>query len=167
MKVNGAILIFFMVFCGAPYCASFDYVIDIESEKPKVCIKNGWCQETELSVNKDDINSKVNSLLTRRWFCRKLANISEVGGNAFFHCGTGLFILSGASVGLYPSLTNYFFLASTVCNALNLMLIGVAAYSSIKVEEIQLELNTLVKNVGFHVTTLIPEITNDRVSNSR
>lgn len=167
MKSNIAILIFFIVFCGAPYCASFDYVIDIESEKPKVCIKNGWCQEAEPSVNKDDIKSKVNNLLARRWFCRKLANISEVGGNAFFHCGTGLFIVSGASVGLYPSLTNYFFLASSVCNALNLILVGVAAYSSSKVEEIQLELNALVKNVGFHVTTLTPEITNDRATNSR
>lgn len=165
MKVNGAILIIFIIFCRVPFCTSLNFVIDIDDEKPRVCMKNEWVKETELLVNKNDINSKVNSLLSRRWFCRKLANISEVVGNTLFHCGTGLFIVSGGSVGLYPSLTNYFFLGSTVCSVLNLVLIGLATYSSSKVKEIEVELNVLVKSTGFDVKTLTPQIINERTSN--
>ena len=167
MKVNSAILIIFTIFCRVSFCTSLDFVIDIDDEKPRACIKNNWVRETELSVNKNHINSKVISLLSRRWFCRKLANISEVGGNTLFHCSTGLFIISGGSISLFPPLTNYFFLASTVCSALNLVLIGLARYSSSKVEEIEIELNALGKRTGFFVTTLTPKITNDRASSSK
>ncbi len=132
---------------------------DIESENSKNrCTFTADQLSSHLSLYNRQV---VANLLWYRWFYRKFANITEVVGNTFFYCGSGLSTIAAVSTVICPDALKYFLFSSVACNTANLALLGVANFSSTQVQKQELEINKIANKVGFCVISLTPQIVNE------
>lgn len=108
-----------------------------------------------------DFESNINDVIWYRRFFRKTANITEALGNGLLYLGSGSSAIAAAGTLIFPPAVPYILFSGAACFGTHLTLIGLAKCSAREASEREHQLGGLAETVGFHITSVLPTITND------
>jgi hypothetical protein len=147
--------------------------VSIPQDKLPVSIRRNSYTAVQNFISKDtsteitrmleqDHKDNVSDLIQYRWVFRKFANITEVFGNGLLYLGTGLnTIAAGITMVGSQQTANIILFVGTACVAGHVTFLGLAKCSAREQGEREIQLESLANAVGFQITPLKPEITDD------
>jgi hypothetical protein len=180
MKIHIVALLFILMFKNA--YGSFDNDMDVEiglggltragtnlsgesGDSQGIADETGIRKKIVTEVHdllSQDYKKNVEDLTCTRRVLRKIANISEISGNALTYIGRGATILA-ASTSLVKAgyLSNILLFAGATCFAIHFTCIGFAKCSAREEAEREKQLDLLAAKVNIHVVPIIPTIEED------
>lgn len=108
-----------------------------------------------------DFENNINDVMWYRRFFRKAANITEALGNGLLYLGSGASAIAAAGTLIFPTAVPYILFSGTACFGAHLTLIGIAKCSAREAGEREQQLGALAGTVGFHITSVLPTVTDD------
>lgn len=109
-----------------------------------------------------DYKENVQDLIWTRRVLRKIANISEISGNALTYVGKGATILAASTYLVRADyLSSVLLFAGATCFAIHFTCIGFAKCSAREEAEREKQLNSLATKVNIDIVPIIPTIEED------
>lgn len=110
-----------------------------------------------------DFERNVNDVVFYRRCFRKAANISEALGNGLLYVGSGLSTIAAVIklTGASEETSNLILFASAALVGAHVTFIGMAKCAAREASEREHQLGALAETVGFHITSVLPTVTDD------